>query len=394
MKLKQIPEDFIVEEIVNLENIKDMGNKEVNYNIYSLKKKNIENLRALSYISKYFKVPLKSIGYCGLKDRHGITTQYITVPKEYGILSLNEENLKLQHVGTSVKPLKIGDLEGNRFKITVRDIKKEHFLKVGDNLRALDKGAPNYYDEQRFGSAFYGKFIVKEILKNGYEEAMKIILTKYKKSENKRIKDLKRFIDKNWGDWTACFNYLKENNIKSKMFNNMLKELKDSGDFKKAFDYMDNRLKQLFVSAYQSYLWNECVKELLKNHVPKEDRIYLDYSCGTFLFYKDLDEDIFEELKGTKFPTIAPDIAYEGETENIIKKALKKEKIKMNDLNKIDFGKFQYHERNILSIPKNFNHGKFQKDELNKGKYKICLEFELDKGCYATMIVKRVFNTL
>lgn len=178
------------------------------------------------------------------------------------------------------------------------------------------------------------------------------------------------------------------------MFNNMLKELKDSGDFKKAFDYMDNRLKQLFVSAYQSYLWNECVKELLKNHVPKEDRIYLDYSCGTFLFYKDLDEDIFEELKGTKFPTIAPDIAYEGETENIIKKALKKEKIKMNDLNKIDFGKFQYHERNILSIPKNFNHGKFQKDELNKGKYKICLEFELDKGCYATMIVKRVFNTI
>ncbi|WP_423792519.1 tRNA pseudouridine(13) synthase TruD [Methanocaldococcus indicus] len=386
VKLRVKPEDFIVEEIINLDKVD--GNR---CYLYKLTKRNIESLKAFSYLSKKFKIPLKDIGYCGLKDRHALTTQYISIPKKYGKLKLNEKNLKLKLVGES-KFLLLGDLEGNRFKITVRDIKESELDRIKDNLKYIDYGAPNYFDSQRFGSVFDKKFIAKEIINKNYEEAIKILLTKYKKSEKKRIKDLKRFISKNWGDWKKIYKYIEENNIKAKMYVNIIKELKETGDFKRALNYVDDRLKKLFVAAYQSYLWNECVKELLKNYIPEEDRVYYPYEAGTFLFYKKIDEDIFNNLKNKVFPTIAPDVEYDKEYLNIINKILKKENIKMENLKNIDVlgCKFPYTERKILSIPKNLKYS-IEKDEIYRGKYKLTLDFILDKGSYATIIIKRVF---
>ncbi|AEH06707.1 tRNA pseudouridine(13) synthase TruD [Methanothermococcus okinawensis] len=417
MKIRQLPEDFTVDEILDddilcnevlndIDNsIKDTKNTknidDTNFNLYTLKKTNIENLKALSYVSKEFNIPLKNIGYCGLKDRHAITKQYITIPSNYGVLSINEKNLELKYIKTIKKPLKIGDLKGNRFEITVRDIDKNDFLKIGENLRNLYIGAPNYYDEQRFGSVFHNKFIAKEYLKGNYENILNILLTNYKKSENKRIKDLKRYIKNNWNNWEKILKYIKDNRIKSKMFVNIIKYLayeNNQVNYKEALKYVDDRLKKLFISAYQSYLWNECVKELLKNYIPKDERIYLDYSCGTFLFYKKIDDNLLNELKNKTFPTIAPDINYNKFNEEykaIISKVLKKEGVNLNDFNKLnELGKLSYSERYILSIPKNINYGTFKKDELNSGKYKITVEFELNKGSYATIIIKRIFNLI
>ncbi len=382
------PEDFIVEEIINPEKI--AGEK---CYLYILTKKNIESLKALSYISKRFKIPLKDIGYCGLKDKHAITKQYISIPKYYKKLYLDEPNLKLKPVGTS-KFLLLGDLEGNRFIITVRGVKKEDIPKLEENLKYLHIGAPNYFDSQRFGSVFDGKFIAKEIMLGNVEEAAKILLTRYKKSEKKRIKDLKRFISKNWGDWEKIWEYIKENNIKAKMYVNMIKELKKSGDFKKAFNYVDDRLKKLFLSAYQSYLWNECIKELLKEYVPKEDRLYYEYECGSLLFYKKLDENTLNYLKNLKFPMISPEAHYSEKEQKIIERVLKKEHIKIEDLQKEDLkmlGNFVCGERDVISIPKNLKIGEIVEDDLVKGRYKITLSFELKKGSYATIIIKRAF---
>ena len=386
MKLRMKPEDFIVEEIVDFDKI--AGKK---CYLYKLTKRNIECLKAFSYIAKKFRIPLRDIGYCGLKDRHALTTQYISIPKKYGKLSLDEPNLKLELVGES-KFLLLGDLEGNRFTITVRGLKKQDIPKIKENLKYLSYGAPNYFDSQRFGSVFDKKFIAKEVIKGNYEGAVKILLTKYKKSEKKIIKDLKRFIAKNWGDWNKVWDYIRENNIKAKLYVNMVKELKESGDYKKALTYVDDRLKKIFIAAYQSHLWNECVKELLEKYIPKEDRVYYEYECGTLMFYKKMDDEIFNLLKDKKFPTIAPDVEYDGEEKDIIKKILKKEGITMRDLNNIEnLGRFIYNERKILSIPKNLKIGEFEEDELNRGKYKITLIYELEKGSYATIIIKRAF---
>jgi len=394
VKIRQLPEDFIVEEILD-ENALDEGDA---FNLYLLKKINMENLRTLSYISKKFKIPLKEIGYCGLKDRHAITIQHITIPAKYGVLSLREKNLELKYLRKVGNSLKLGQLAGNKFKITIRYLKKEYLPDIGENLKKLHLGVPNYYDTQRFGSVYRsGEFIAKEYMMGNYEEALKIILTRYKKSENKLIKDLKRYIRSHWGDWRSIIRYMEDKGIRDRMFHNIIRYLEGGGEeerFKEAFKYVDIRLKKLFVSAYQSYLWNESVKSLLKKYIPKEDRTYIDYNCGTFLFYKDIEEDVLNTLKDETFPTITHDIDTKDVKEEywkIIEDILKKEGLRIEDFNRLlDLSKPSYTERRILSIPEEIRYGEFLEDELNKGRYKITVEFQLKKGCYATMIVKRI----
>jgi len=394
VKIRQLPEDFIVEEILDEKALKE-GDA---YNLYLLKKVNMENLRTLSYISKRFRIPLKEIGYCGLKDRHAVTIQHITIPARYGILSLREKNLELKYLRKVGSPLKLGQLAGNKFKITIRYLKKEYLPRVEENLKKLHLGVPNYYDTQRFGSVYRsGEFIAKEYMMGNYEKALKIILTRYRKSESKLVKDLKRYISSHWGDWESILRYMRERGIRDRMFHNIISYLQGGDEeerFKEAFKFVDIRLKKLFVSAYQSYLWNESVKTLLKGYIPREDRVYIDYSCGTFLFYRDIGEDVLNTLRDETFPTITHDLNTKDvkeEYREIIEDVLKREGLKIEDFNRLlDLSKPSYTERRILSVPENVRYGEFLEDELNRGRYKITLEFQLRKGCYATMVVKRV----
>ncbi|MCS3922688.1 tRNA pseudouridine13 synthase [Methanococcus voltae PS] len=401
MKLRQKPEDFKVQEVLDLENIlTDENSSEKNYKIYELCKKNMENLKAISYISKSQEIPLKEIGYCGLKDRHAITKQYISIPAEYEI-DIKEDNLKLNFIGYSSDKLTIGDLIGNHFEITIRNIDRDYFLEIADNIRNLEYGVPNYFDNQRFGSVFQGKFIVEYMLKNNFEEIFKILLTKYGKSENKKIKDLKRYIDKNWNNWDKCYQYVIKNDIKSKMYVNILKKLKNTGEYREAYKYVDIRLNDLFIAAYQSYLWNECLKEYLKEVLDKENRTYIDYDCGSLLYYSKIDESLFEELRNKEMPLLYDKLdknlsEIDEKFVNAINMVLKRNKLKFKDFSDDNLikGKFRNFNRPILNIPENVKYGKFKADELNKGKYKITLEFNLKKGAYATGIIKGVFNSV
>ena len=47
--------------------------------------------------------------------------------------------------------------------------------------------------------------------------------------------------------------------------------------------------------------------------------------------------------------------------------------------------------RKVFAEVKKLKIGKLEKDELNKGKNKVKIKFFLDKGCYATMLIKNMF---
>ncbi len=385
IKIRQKHEDFVVKEIINTK--KYLLGK---YYLYELTKENINTLQAISYIAKKFNIPLKYIGFCGLKDKHAITTQYITIPKKFGKIEINEPKLKLKCLYPVRNKLKIGDLIGNYFKIVVRNIKENYKDKILENIEILKKyGAPNYFDSQRFGSVFDNKFIIKEYILGNYENGIKIFLTKYKKSENKKIKDLKRFINENWGKWEKILKYMKEKNIKNKTFLNIISFLERTNDFKESYKFIDKRLLQLFTSAYQSYLWNECIKEIIRNNSKRFKTV--EYACGELYFH-----DCYCNFGFEYFPTIVPDKEYSEDVLKVINKVLKQEKIKISDLNKVlDLNcMFYYSERKVIIYPNNFKHSEFLSDELNKSRCKMILEFELPKGSYATIIIKRIFQAL
>ena len=160
MLIKHSPEDFIVEELP-ARNWDDAGS----FAVFKLTKISLNTEQAIDIISKRFHILSNTIKYSGTKDKHAHTVQYISIPsKNLNIskISLDEGNLKLEHVGYCDEPLSLGTLKGNRFMITVREIKS---VEEADKLIV-----PNYFDEQRFSSSNYD--IGMSILKHDYRKAV------------------------------------------------------------------------------------------------------------------------------------------------------------------------------------------------------------------------------
>lgn len=99
------------------------------------------------------------VGYAGLKDRYAITRQWFSIYLPNGKKKGETPDLTLlQHPEYRVlrqrrhaKKLRPGDLQGNRFRIVLRDVSGD-LDAIEANLKAVaTQGAPNYFGAQRFG---------------------------------------------------------------------------------------------------------------------------------------------------------------------------------------------------------------------------------------------------
>lgn len=388
MKLKQTPYDFVVEEIPNI----DIFKEKKEHTIFILEKQETDTFEALRLISNNFLISLFEIGYAGLKDKHGLTKQYISIPTKYNITSKNIEKIKLEFVGYCNKKIKIGDLNGNKFTITVRNIQKGDTPGIYSRAKTISEtGVPNYFDSQRFGSVIHKEFIARYLIQKNYEQAVKIFLTKYLKTERKKIKDEKRKILASWNNFEKI-------DIKNNVFKSVINEYKKNKNWLEAYRKIPPNLRELFLNAYQSYLWNECLKEIFKRIVGKERLYNIDYNIGFLLFYKKLIDTEIKKIPFT-FQTISPSIKFSSDfEEEIIKYVLSIENINLEDLDiEKEIGNFfKTRKREVILKPQEFTISNLELDEINdKGKkkrYKIILSFILPKGSYATIVTKRLFG--
>lgn len=93
-----------------------------------------------------------NVGTAGLKDRHAITRQWVSVPKdcEPNVGKLDGGGIRVLKTGLHTNKLKPGHLRGNRFRILIRDADRGvNADAILDRIRA--QGLPNFYGPQRFG---------------------------------------------------------------------------------------------------------------------------------------------------------------------------------------------------------------------------------------------------
>lgn len=93
-----------------------------------------------------------NIGTAGLKDRHAVTRQWVSVPKECepNVAKLDGDGIRVLKTGRHTNKLKPGHLRGNRFRILVRNADRTAPVEaILDRIRT--HGMPNYYGPQRFG---------------------------------------------------------------------------------------------------------------------------------------------------------------------------------------------------------------------------------------------------
>jgi len=97
----------------------------------------------------------RDVGYAGLKDRYAITRQWFSIHLPKGetpdLTALQHPEFKVLAQSRHLKKLRPGDLQGNRFRIVLRDVTGDRDA-VQANLRAVaSHGVPNYFGAQRFG---------------------------------------------------------------------------------------------------------------------------------------------------------------------------------------------------------------------------------------------------
>ena len=95
------------------------------------------------------------VGYAGLKDRYAITRQWFSLYLPKGetpdLTALQHPEFKVLSQSRHVKKLRPGDLQGNRFRIVLRDVAGDREA-IEANLKAIAaQGVPNYFGAQRFG---------------------------------------------------------------------------------------------------------------------------------------------------------------------------------------------------------------------------------------------------
>lgn len=156
--IRSQPEDFQVFEI---DGFQASGSGE--HLLLTIEKRGMNTAFAASLTARWAGVSDAAIGHAGLKDRHAVTRQRLSVHlpgREAPDVSLLEQAAQQSGAGQYLRVLSQarhsrklprGALAGNRFVLLLRDVQGDRDA-IHARLRQIaDGGVPNYFGEQRFG---------------------------------------------------------------------------------------------------------------------------------------------------------------------------------------------------------------------------------------------------
>lgn len=305
------------------------------------------------------KIPSSSIHIYGLKDRYSIATQYMVANKKYLKIIANELKkfkISINELGFIEDPLTFKEnISGNKFNLIVYNPPKEYYLKY--MVYHIQKtGLPNYFGYQRFGIHRLNHIVGKVILIGpDYLDTLPSLLYE---ELNKVIK----------------LDLIRDRQLLHR----------------KRYRY----LIRYFLDSYQSYLFNKALGlRLLSNKQTFSNDFCLKYlgdghhiitKCNNLRSYE-LKQNLLVPLIGYDYLRMSSKDGFR----EIYRKILEEESIS------IDHFKTLY-KMGILM------RGGFRRAFITncKIKYryinnkKLRLIFELDKGTYATIILREIIKPL
>ena len=379
MKLKARPEDFKVEERLRLR-----PGRRGRYAVYRLEKQLWNTLDVIRELERRHR--FRHIGRAGLKDRYSRSVQYLSTITA-GPPAIREKNWRLEFVGRSDEPVSRDVLLGNRFTVTLRALQPEETEAVLEAWPVVCRsGFPNYYDEQRLGSARHGQgFIARRLIAGHYNGALKLWLATPSANDDADARRRKRTILEHWGDWRACLSHVPP---EARAAIGWL--IAEPGDFEGAVRRIDRPLLELFLNAWQSWVWNETLTLVLERS--GLDLRRLEYNLGTFAFYRRVDAGQFRYLSRLVIPAPGPRARFTSDrVEQAMTEVLARERLTL-DAAKLPFRLrglfFRTWDRPAVVVPKNPVLSRPGPDDIYPGRQRLTAGFFLPAGSYATVLVK------
>ncbi len=265
-------------------------------------------------------------------------------------------------------------------------------------------GLPNYFDQQRFGSASGGEFMARHLVLGQFEEALRLALTAAYEFDDAANKKEKAFFQAHWGDWKKCLNHIRERKGPESQARQGVEHLAlNPTDFHGALRYIHPEQRHLYLNTFQSYLWNRILARWLQVHL-RADQFFTPRSRLTpstlsrkqkdeLPFYRDLTETQRAELSNLRLPlpTARAKLDPTDPRLGFIEDVLKDEGLQLRDLKVKGLREwfFSKGERSALCQPEGLK-WEIATDERHSGKQKMILTFDLPRGSYATLVISRI----
>jgi tRNA pseudouridine13 synthase len=417
-KIKYFLDDFVVEELLTDGTLaqvnpptEDWTPKGEGQNLICVMVKHRwDTFLAIKEVAKKMHINQKRVRFAGIKDTNALTAQHISI-----------ENVTPEHVlGLEIRDITVyprffsrdrmySDLiKGNRFHIIIRDIDhpaaviEKNTKKVTKQIEKIG-GVPNFFGHQRFGTIRPNTHLIgKYLTLNDPEKAAFEFLAAPSIHEHAEAREARQQLQesKNFEEAQEKFpRFLRYEHL-------MLRYLtKHPTDFVGAFRELPRRLRKLFVQAYQSYLFNKFLSERIRQGTPLDEPQMGDYAI--WLDKNGLPTDKHEQVNKiniklvTNFmkqqkmalalplvgPNQPPSKGAQGELEQKIldKEDVSRESFKIPLMPEATAeGKV----RAVLNPVWNLVQEELTEDEHNEGKQMLKLAFNLNRGSYATVVLR------
>ncbi len=373
-KLRIRPEDFIVEEVIDSLVPNDNGK----FLILKVMAKNWEHNRLVKYLARSMGVSPKRIGFAGTKDRRALKIQYFSI---YGVKykEIRLEDFSILDHFYSESGIYLGNHRSNRFMIKISDTD----LKILErNFHIVNKSSifPNYYGPQRFGNMRPVSHLVgRDIVMRNYREAV-LKFIGYPGEDN--FTEIRSEFYDNPDPAKFAERFPDALDLEKAV----LFHLKDKpDDYMGAIKRLPPNLVNMFIHAYQAYLFNKMVSERIKISKEVEIGDLVNYG-GKLIKVNSLNlSEIREKYSKMEVWPTALVIGYEQEYSGGIQGEIERNILEGEQVSFVDF-KMPFdmsskgERRNIFEFAQ---HLKLSDDTIS---------FELSPGSYATSLIRELIR--
>lgn len=385
---------------------------------YELRKTSLTTPEAIARLAKSLGIRPGVISYAGLKDKHAVTTQWVTlpVPSISAAAALPPQagaaNWSANLIGFAPQPLAAAQIDANHFTIVIRRMQRRDFGLMQDRARLLTAPAGpdhpasllvvNYFGEQRFGSARHAPpgggaggagggggggregegFAAAHLVRAEFEQALKLLIATPARKDSGPWRTFTRLCATHWGDWNLLLEKLPRRAECAP-----IEALAAGRSMRDAFAALPFFTQTMCVEAFQSHLWNRTAYALVHQITPKPFEADTDAGPAAFPPARDVDP-AWESLR---VPMLAPDTRLHEPwarhaTQALANQGLTQQQLVIPGLRRPAFGEA---DRPLFIRAESFELVTPEPDELSTGSalFKRTVSFTLPRGAYATVVL-------
>ena len=427
--IRENVEDFAVEEVLvdgsyaKIEASESCPNHQVlgcsaargRYLICVMVKRNWDTLVAVKTIANQLGINSRQIHIAGIKDAKALTAQHITIEAVSleQVRQIRVKDIEIRPLGYVCNRLSAYYLLGNSFHIRIKAVNhsetviKKRIAKTLKELQAIG-GIPNFFGHQRFGTTRPITHIVgKAIIKKNLEKAAMLFLTKPSAHEHPSSQQAREQLRATGNIERGLKDFPKQ--LRYERF--MLKHLvKHPDDYAGAFRTLPFKLQEMFIQAYESYLFNEFLSSRIARGLPLDLAEVGDYVVAIErsglpvpAIYKTVTMEKRAEISNLmqtgKLRLAIPLIGFkrnpsEGVQGEIERRILEEEEVSPSDFRIAAMPEVSAKGtlRTVITPINNFSADEISPDANIPCRYETRAIFMLHRGSYATILLRELMK--